>query len=814
MNMPYHLLLIGMGIGVVYIMGSLLVYLGILSKNLHRKIWNYTLLAVFLGCVVLGLLLAIQISYKLDWPFISSALKWHVNLGIAMSLVAAIHIFWHLRYFTGSSHRIHKKISQNECSTLVTTHELGIMAFAAGLASISFQILILRQVTKVFQGNEFTQTWVIGLWMLLTGLGSVLGRKAKLGSDVFTVISRLIIFQCIAAVIVTFSIGYIKNLFFPVGVLSPPIATIAISTFLLIPVAVPAGIAYALMVSRFNAEDPCYARVYSMESLGSMAGGILVSLIIIHFLTVYQSVLVIGGIATLIISVIRPGKGITTVPLMFFLVMAVFMAAKADRLIEQNIMHGQRVLAVKESPYGSITVTDYGGQLNFFENGLLLFGTGNPVAAEEGVHYAMLQRSNPSEILLVSGGYAGLTAELLKYKNAHVDYVEVNGPLLKLCEKHAPLPENQRVRFIRDDGRRYLAETSKRYDVIIVALPEPVSLQLNRYYTVEFMKTVRSHLLSNGVACFNLPPVGNYASPERQRAISSVYNTLTAVFANVEVVPGERDYLLASDGEIRIDISRLAVERGMAGLNTYVNPDFIDDDYLASRNRFFHASILSDAMPDTDNHPYPVFLFTMSYLGQFGSNHLVWMLVGLAVVLLPVFFLGKPLRGMFLAGFSGASAEMIIILMFQVLFGFLYAGIGLIVALFMAGLAVGAYVLPRFIRLSVGSLTIAMAGYFALIPLIWMLRDVAAVWLLLLVISLFTLIPSVLVGYQYVLWTSAVADRANPAAMSYSADLWGSTLGVVVVTLALIPLLGVVQTAAVLAALNLAGRLLIQPRNR
>jgi len=107
-----------------------------------------------------------------------------------------------------------------------------------------------------------------------------------------------------------------------------------------------------------------------------------------------------------------------------------------------------------------------------------------------------------------------------------------------------------------------------------------------------------------------------------------------------------------------------------------------------------------------------------------------------------------------------------------------------------------------------------MAGYFALIPLIWMLRDVAAVWLLLLVISLFTLIPSVLVGYQYVLWTSAVADRANPAAMSYSADLWGSTLGVVVVTLALIPLLGVVQTAAVLAALNLAGRLLIQPRNR
>ena len=814
MNMPYHLLLIGMGIGVAYIMGSLLVYLGILSKNLHRKIWNYTLLAVFLGCVALGLLLAIQINFKLDWPFVSVALKWHVNLGIAMSLVAAIHIFWHVRYFTGTNRKCHGKIKQKEPPIWVTSYELGILAFAAGLASISFQILILRQVTKVFQGNEFTQTWIIGIWMLLTGVGSALGRRAKSGSESFPVISRLIIFQCVAAAVVTFSLGYIKNLIFPVGVLSPPLATIALSSFLLIPVAIPAGIVYALMVSRFKADDSCTSRIYSMESLGSMAGGVLVSLIIIHFLTVYQSVLVIGVIATLIVSVIRPGKGIITVPLVFLLVMAAFMAAKADRLIEQNIMHGQRVLAVKESPYGSITVTDYGGQLNFFENGLLLFGTGNPVAAEEGVHYAMLQRSNPSEILLVSGGYAGLTAELLKYKNAHVDYVEVNGPLLKLCEKHAPLPENRRVRFIRDDGRRYLAETSKRYDVIIVALPEPVSLQLNRYYTVEFMKTVRSHLLSNGVACFNLPPVGNYASPERQRAISSVYNTLTAVFANVEVVPGERDYLLASDGEILIDISRLAVERGLAELNTYVNPDFIDDDYLASRNRFFHASILNDARLNTDNHPYPVFLFTMSYLGQFGSNHLVWMLVCLAVVMLPLFLLGKPLRGMFLAGFSGASAEMIIILMFQVFFGFLYAGIGLIVALFMAGLALGAYILPKTMKFTAKGLVAAMALYFLLVPLVWMLRDAISMWPLMLVVALLTLIPSTIVGYQYVLWTRAIPGGVNPAARIYSADLWGSALGVIAVTLVMIPLLGIVQTAIVMAAANLAGYMLTLPHLR
>jgi len=42
----------------------------------------------------------------------------------------------------------------------------------------------------------------------------------------------------------------------------------------------------------------------------------------------------------------------------------------------------------------------------------MLFGTQNTIYCEELVHYAMAQRVNPKRVLLVSGGYAGLTDEL------------------------------------------------------------------------------------------------------------------------------------------------------------------------------------------------------------------------------------------------------------------------------------------------------------------------------------------------------------------------------------------------------------------
>jgi len=65
----------------------------------HRKIWNVLLLATFLLCAVLGLVLAVGVSRVQPWQLPTWLIVWHVETGTAMSLISFFHIGWHMRYY-------------------------------------------------------------------------------------------------------------------------------------------------------------------------------------------------------------------------------------------------------------------------------------------------------------------------------------------------------------------------------------------------------------------------------------------------------------------------------------------------------------------------------------------------------------------------------------------------------------------------------------------------------------------------------------------------------------------------------------------
>jgi hypothetical protein len=69
-----------------------------------------------------------------------------------------------------------------------------------------------------------------------------------------------------------------------------------------------------------------------------------------------------------------------------------------------------------------------------------------------------------------------------------------------------------------------------------------------------------------------------------------------------------------------------------------------------------------------------------------------------------------------------------------------------------------------------------------------------------------TLIPSVILGFQYVVGTKLLsADSIKTAPAIYAADLIGSALGVVALTVFLLPMIGVVNSCFVIAGLNFLG---------
>jgi hypothetical protein len=69
-----------------------------------------------------------------------------------------------------------------------------------------------------------------------------------------------------------------------------------------------------------------------------------------------------------------------------------------------RLWQGFHLLASQNSAYGNLAVLETDGSRTLLENGLVLFTVPDPQAAEESVHYALLQHGAPRSVLLIGGG--------------------------------------------------------------------------------------------------------------------------------------------------------------------------------------------------------------------------------------------------------------------------------------------------------------------------------------------------------------------------------------------------------------------------
>lgn len=70
-----------------------------MKKISHRKIWNILLLITGLVSCLLGFFLVIQINYNLKMDWLWTIKLYHVQFGIAMTVIMVIHILWHTNYW-------------------------------------------------------------------------------------------------------------------------------------------------------------------------------------------------------------------------------------------------------------------------------------------------------------------------------------------------------------------------------------------------------------------------------------------------------------------------------------------------------------------------------------------------------------------------------------------------------------------------------------------------------------------------------------------------------------------------------------------
>jgi len=90
---------IAIALVVIYLASFVLYKTKRIRVTSHRKVWNVLLLATFLITGIFGLVLAIRRDYILIFDTRINMIFWHVEAGIAMTLISLFHLSWHLGYY-------------------------------------------------------------------------------------------------------------------------------------------------------------------------------------------------------------------------------------------------------------------------------------------------------------------------------------------------------------------------------------------------------------------------------------------------------------------------------------------------------------------------------------------------------------------------------------------------------------------------------------------------------------------------------------------------------------------------------------------
>jgi spermidine synthase len=703
--------------------------------------------------------------------------------------------------------------------------------FLLGFLATSFQILLLREFSAYFYGNELTFGIILASWLLWGSVGSLVSSRMKPAPchlpQLYLAILVIFPLAILCVRLSRFFLGTIPGEL--VGL--TPILVLSLGLCLL--VSFPLGVLFVFNVGLAQGR---ITQVYIAESLGAAAGGLMVYWALIPFTSHWLAASLIG-ISSALLIFLTFGKAHFR-PWWMFVPALLFVFVFFDLPSQKMYWRPFHLVASRDSRYGKLQVVRSEEQVSLYSNGARVFSYPNPAAAEESVHFALLQRPEARKVLLIGGGEGGSLEEALKYPLVEVDYVELDPEIVRLSERYLGEPlagpsGRGRVRVFFRDGRAFLQESSEKFELIILNLPEPASAQVNRFYTREFFLLAASRLKPGGVFSFIVPSSESYIGPSLQKFLASLHFTLASSFPKVKVVPGEQNIYLASAGPLTIDADELSRRIESFNLhNSYVTPGFLSVRLQPRRIQYLEEKLQEGPLRiNTDLRPVGFYLQAVFWSAQFRGIDarvldffsripLFWLLDVPLLLVLAVFValrLKRSALGFYLApltvmGLTTIAIEIVILIWFQALYGYLYGRIALLLAIFMLGLFVGSLVSSKTGGAAMKRLTLIQLGFTLLVVLSWLAlatRPPEIVPFL----SLF--LAGYFGGDLFIVSCSLYLKKKTAYGLGYGLDLGGSFLGALAISSLLIPLAGLNLVLRSIFLLNLGCFLflLFRPKN-
>lgn len=383
--------------------------------------------------------------------------------------------------------------------------------FATGFSGIVAEYQ-LSTLATYFLGDSIMQWTLIMSTMLFTmGLGS---RVSKVFQS--NLIEKFLLLEFSLSVVVAFSplVVYTVSAYTSsVGVL---IYGFCMLIGLLIGMEIP-------LVMRINDEyqelKVNISGVLENDYYGSLLGGVFFAFIGLPIMGLTYTPFVLGfvnfSVAMLVVYFLKkriqkgnPIKFYLVASLVFCLLVVGICFSRPIIEYGEQVKYKDKVIYAEQSKYQRIVVTQWGDHYSLYLNGNQQLCTlDESMYHEPLVLPAMSLHPHPKDILILGGGDGCAVREVLKYPSVNsVKLIDLDPAVTRLGKEHPIFTElnkaslsNPKVELINADGFIYLNENFDFYDVIIIDLPDPRTVELGRLYSLEFYNTCFKSLRDEGV---------------------------------------------------------------------------------------------------------------------------------------------------------------------------------------------------------------------------------------------------------------------------------------------------------------------------
>lgn len=708
-----------------------------------------------------------------------------------------------------------------------------------GFTAVIAQVVFLRELLVLFGGSEISLGLMLSAWLLWTAFGSgVLGRVGRGRPRRAAAVLNLVL--AVAFPLTVFSVRILKPaLSATPGELVGPGGMLVASLLAFGPFCAASGWLFsaAARLYKIHAGEETAAAtsmVYLMDAAGSALGGLLASLLLIRSLSPMAIALVVASMNLFAGAWLLSTPRIAVVPALLCASAIPWVAPRLERTSLEKMWAPFPLAAVHNSIYGNLALTERAGSRLLYENGAPLFQVPDPEMAERSVHYALLQHPAPRSLLLIGGGVGGALDEALKHPTLEsVDYVELDPAVVRLAQTHLGFRPPPSIRLHFTDGRAYLKTAGERFDVIILNLPEPQTAQLNRFYTAEFFAEAAARLNPGGVLSFGLASSENYISPARAAFLRCIYGTLRSVFPETVFLPGSTIRFFASNrpGVLTSDAAVLLNRLQRRGIQTlYVSPAYLPFELTPDRFEPVARALSSEGhLPlNRDFAPAAYYFGAVLWAARFDPRSARWLERASSLGFGAVFWTAvvvawgwalllcwrrRPAAiaayAVFSTGAGMMALEILLLLGFQAIYGYVYSKLAILIAMFMAGMSLGSRAALRgrasLYRLAQVQALIAVAPLLLCLAMELQAGAAGAT----LVFPIMAASAGFLGGVQFpvasrVFFPGSEKEEEHAPGSLYAADLAGACFGAISSSVFLIPLFGFKGAAEITGLICLA----------